>query len=217
MQCDGLRLLPRQRHRVIRRRIDLERAGGDAGHRERADHGDQRHQVLRPHRLFRGGVARVAEPLVGKDFFRDRETGALARVGEARCLVRVDRLDDRRLDADGERVAHLRVPGIARVPMPGDGEVDDLLLAARQRPRRQRGAQVLARLEHFRQADVGDIRPADDAARRFGEVVDAHLLGVHVATVDAGDARHAMGPSAWIAVAGARLASARRTREAESS
>jgi hypothetical protein len=55
----GLRPLPRQRRRIIRRRIDLERGGGDAGHGERADRGDQRHQALEPHRFFRSGVARV--------------------------------------------------------------------------------------------------------------------------------------------------------------
>jgi hypothetical protein len=38
---------------------------------------------------------------------------------------------------------------------------------------RQRGAQVLAGLEQFRQADIGVVRPAPDAARLLGRVVDA--------------------------------------------
>lgn len=40
------------------------------GHGKRADRGDQRHQALEPYRLFRGGVAFMAEPLVGEDFLR---------------------------------------------------------------------------------------------------------------------------------------------------
>jgi hypothetical protein len=40
--------------------------------------------------------------------------------------------------AHRERVcAHLCEPGIARVPVPGDGEVDDLLFAAGEQPGRQ--------------------------------------------------------------------------------
>jgi hypothetical protein len=185
------RLIP-QRHRIIRRRIDLERGGGDAGHGKRADRGDHRHQALEPHCLLGGGVALLAQALVGEDLARHSEARALARVGQARRLARVDRVDDRLLDADGKRVAHLRVPGITRVPVAGDGEVDELVLAARQRPRGHRGAQGLARLEHLRQADIGVVRPADDAARLLGRVVDACLLGVHIGTVDDGDARHAM-------------------------
>src|SRR5262249_41003293 len=107
----------------------------------------------------------------------------------------------RLLDADGKRVARLRIPGIARVPVPGDGEVDDLLLAATERPGRQRGAHVLASLEHLRQADIGVVRPAHDAGRLMRYVVDARLLGVHVGAVEDCNARHA-GPPAWIKVYG---------------
>ena len=53
----------------------------------------------------------------------------------------------------------------------------------------QRGAQVLAGLEQFRQADIGVVRPAHDAARLLGRVVDARLLGIHVGAVDDGAAR----------------------------
>ena len=60
-----------------------------------------------------------------------------------------------------------------------------------------RPAVMLDDLKHFRQADIGVVRPADDAARLLGRVVDACLLGVHIGAVDDGDARHAM-PPVWI-------------------
>src|SRR5262249_12828927 len=93
---------------------------------------------------------------------------------------------------DGKRVARLRVPGVARVPVSGDSEVDDLLLAARERPGGERAAHILRGLEQFRQADIGEVRSAHDATRRFGRVVDARLFGIHVGAVDDGDARHAI-------------------------
>src|SRR5881227_767173 len=151
--------------------------------------------MLQPQRLFRCGVARFAQPLVGENFACHGKARSLACVRQVRRLARVDRIDDWLLDADGKRVARLRVPGIARVPMPGDSEVDDLLLAARERPGREGGAYVLRRLEQFWQPDIGMVGPADDAARLLGRVVDARLLGVHVGAVDDGDARHAIPPA----------------------
>src|SRR5262249_4221287 len=133
---------------------------------------------------------RVAQALVGENFARHDETGALARVVETRRLARVDRIDNTLIDADGKRAAHLREPGIFGVPVARDREVRDLLLARRERPRRQTRPQVLARLEYLRQADVGVIRSADDAARLLGGVVDARLFGVHVGAVDDWNACH---------------------------
>ena len=75
--------------------------------------------------------------------------------------------------------------------MAGDDEVHNLLLPPGQRPGRQRGPQVLAGLKQFRQPDIGMIRPAHDAARCLGGVVDARLLGVHVGAIQDGDACHA--------------------------
>ena len=74
--------------------------------------------------------------------------------------------------------------------MPGHGEIDDLLLALRQWAVRQRFAHVLRGFKQLRQADIGGVRPADDAASGLGGVVDAGLLGVHVGAVDDGDAWH---------------------------
>ena len=76
--------------------------------------------------------------------------------------------------------------------MAGDDEVHNLLLSPGQRPGRQRGPQVLAGLEQFRQPDIGMVRPAHDAARCLGGVVDARLLGVHVGAIHDGDACHAV-------------------------
>jgi hypothetical protein len=61
--------LLRQRYRIIGRRIDLERSGGQAGHRKAADRCDQRHQPLEPHCLFLGRATLVAQPLVGEISF----------------------------------------------------------------------------------------------------------------------------------------------------
>jgi hypothetical protein len=132
---------------------------------------------------LRGGVGLLAQALVGKEFARHDKASSFARVVQFRNLARVDRVDDRLLDSDGERAAHLSEPWISRVPVAGDDEVDDLLLAPGQRAGRQAGPQVLTGLEQFRQPDIGMVRPADDAAGRLGGVVHARLFDVHVGAV----------------------------------
>src|ERR1700733_15161916 len=45
--------LARERCRIVGGRIDLERAGGDARHREAAGGRDERHETFQAHGLFR--------------------------------------------------------------------------------------------------------------------------------------------------------------------
>src|SRR5262245_24407337 len=66
-----------QRGGIGSRRIDLERGGGETSHREAAGRRHQRHQALLAHGLLRRGIGRVAQPLVGEELARHRETGAL--------------------------------------------------------------------------------------------------------------------------------------------
>jgi hypothetical protein len=176
-------------------RLDPERVGGHAGHRKCAGRRDQRHQAFQPHGFFRGGIGLIAETLVCEELARHDEAGPLARISQIRRFAGVDRVDSRLLDADGERGADLGEPGIPRAPMPGDGQVYDLLLPARQRPGRERTPQILGCFEQFRHADVGVVRPTQGAVGRLGCVVDARLLGVHVGAVDDGDAWHAFSPA----------------------
>src|SRR5262249_51358364 len=148
-----------------------------------------------PHRLFRGGIGFVAQPLVREKLARHDKAGSLAGIGQARTLARVYRVDHRLVDADGERAANLRKPWISSVPVPGDDEIRNLLLSAGQGSGRHAGPQVLASLEQFRQSDVGIVRPAHDPTRLLGSVVDTRLLGVHVGAVDDRYARHGISPA----------------------
>ena len=91
--------------RVGGRRINPERIGCHTGHRKAAGRCYQRHQTLQSHRLFRGGIGFVAKALIGEKFARHHETSPLARIRHVRTLPRVDRVDDRLLDAYGERGA----------------------------------------------------------------------------------------------------------------
>jgi hypothetical protein len=52
---------PSERRRIVGRRIDLERAGGDATHREAAGGRDQRHKTFQAHGLFGGAVTSLRE------------------------------------------------------------------------------------------------------------------------------------------------------------
>jgi hypothetical protein len=95
----------------------------------------------------------------------------------------VNRVNDRLLNANGERASNLCKPRISSIPVPSDDKIHNLLLSGRQWPGRQRSPQVLASLEQFRQADIGMIRPAHDTTRLFSSVVDARLFGVHVSAL----------------------------------
>src|SRR6202022_3926197 len=106
-----------ERNGVIGGRIDVEGGGGQAGHGKAAGCCDQRDQAFEPHRFLRRGIAGIAQALAGEHLVRDRKAHLLARIRESRRLARVDCLDHRLLDPDAERVAHLRVPGIARIPV----------------------------------------------------------------------------------------------------
>jgi hypothetical protein len=57
-------------------RIDLKGGGGETRHRKAADRCDQHQQALEPYRLFRGGIAFVAQALVGGNFARHGNAGA---------------------------------------------------------------------------------------------------------------------------------------------
>ena len=58
----------RERRRILRRRVDLERARGDAGHGEASGRGHGRHQTVQAEGLLRRGIAVAAQSLVGEDF-----------------------------------------------------------------------------------------------------------------------------------------------------
>jgi hypothetical protein len=168
------------------------------GHRKTAGRGDQRHQAFQAHGLFRGGIGLVAETFGGEQLARHHKAGSLARVSQVRSPARVDRVDDRLVDTYSERAAHLREPRVAGVPVPGNHEVHNLLLSVGQRPGRQRGPQVLASLEQFRQSDIGRVWPAHDSAGCLGCVVDARLFGVHVGAVQNCYAWHASPQSEFV-------------------
>ena len=116
--------LLRQRHRVVRRRIDAERACRQARHGKAARGRDHRHQVFEPHR--RQAPSRRfhrSSPCGRAARSPPRSRFARARPRAPACTARIDRVDDRLLDTDRQRIAHLRIPRIARVPVPGDDHV----------------------------------------------------------------------------------------------
>src|SRR6516225_1169944 len=75
----------------------------------------------------------VAEALAGEQFARHDQASVLPRISQAGVPPRVDRVNDRLLNADGRRPSNLREPRIPSIPVPGDDKIHNLLFSRRQR------------------------------------------------------------------------------------
>src|SRR5262249_51600644 len=118
-----------ERDRVGSRRIDPKRVGCYTGHRKAANRSSQRHQTFQTHRLFRSGIGFVAEAFSCEKFARHGHASVLARINQAGIPMRVDRLNDSLLNANGERASNLRKPRISSIPVPSDDKIHNLLLS----------------------------------------------------------------------------------------
>src|SRR5262249_19412366 len=118
-----------ERGRVGSRRIDPKRVSCHTGHRKAANRSSQRHQTFQPHRLFRSGIGFVAEALSCEKFARHGHASVLARISQAGIPMRVDRVNDSLLNANGERASNLRKPRISSIPVSSDSKIHNLLLS----------------------------------------------------------------------------------------
>src|SRR5215472_8310876 len=118
-----------ERSRVGSRRIDPKRVSCHTGHRKAANRISQRHQTFQPHRLFRSGIGFVAEAFSCEKFARHGHASVLARINQAGIPMRVDRVNDSLLNANGERASNLREPRISSIPVPSDNKIHNLLLS----------------------------------------------------------------------------------------